>query len=367
MSEETNKAGAMLNRTNRDVLKTVYEGIRGILEKAGLFSEDDSEEKAIKEYGSAFTVTKDVNGEWTWRAVWSNDFKDRDDEILRRSAHDKYVARLDAGLVPMPSLWYWHTKGTQHGTATWVGRVGHMMLAVGTFDDNAMAKAFIEHYQKERNGVSHGFTYPKWAKKDGVYEDYNTFEISPLPLKVAANPYTFQEVIMADVNPEKQAHLELILGKEEANRLLSSADEYGKQLADAGVNFKAFEDFADVEAAKKQAETKGDSAVLGGLLVDLVQAQGALKERQDALELNTSKELEAVKQTNAKLSTENEELRKENNLWREKMKMNPRASISADNIVEDKKAKEDIEEKQSELDPFWKQFGVKVAKENGNG
>jgi len=64
----------------------------------------------------AFTVQKDLNGKWRWVATYTNNFQDRDGEIISEKALDGYLERVSLGLVPMPELWVGHVKGTRHKT-----------------------------------------------------------------------------------------------------------------------------------------------------------------------------------------------------------------------------------------------------------
>jgi hypothetical protein len=49
---------------------------------------------------------------------------------LPTRAHEEYVDRVQKGLVPMPELWTWHTKGTRHGQADVVWKAGGFLLAL---------------------------------------------------------------------------------------------------------------------------------------------------------------------------------------------------------------------------------------------
>lgn len=253
-----------------------------------------------------------------WAAWWSNDFQDRTEEIISRKAHDRYIARVDAGLVPMPELWYWHVKGTRHGQAKWIGRIDHMMLAVGEFDDTPVAQKMLKHYQKADLAVSFGFLYPRWALKENIYQDYNAFEISPLPPDEAANPYTRFEDIEMTLPEKKRKALETILGKPLADQFISSTEQASKELEEMGLTYK---DFADIPAAEAGAGSKeaGDGkTMMGDMFMAMLEAQAELKERQEAVE----QELTAAKERQTALETENKQLRDE-------LRLSPRASQAA--------------------------------------
>jgi hypothetical protein len=201
-----------------------------------------------------------------WIALYTNNAKDRQGEIFAEKAHDEFIGRLDAGAVPMPELWFWHIPG-RIGQAEWVDRVGHVVMAEGTFDNTPVGRKFYEHYRQKEDpdGTSHGYLYfTHMRDADGIYWDYNTFEISPLPPLAAANEYTsFEEVkeMAMPITEQKKAALEVILGKELAAQYLAQAEQKSKELDDLGVKFKegTAPDVTDTsarEAIKQVAEAQ---------------------------------------------------------------------------------------------------------------
>lgn len=366
LKEETpepvqDKAGAVLSRSNYGLIKQALTSIKDVLRKAGFGDDEDDEEKSLTTHGSSFKVFKSGD-KYLWTAVWSNNFKDREGEILSQKAHDRYVARLDAGLVPMPELWFWHTKGTAHGKALWIGRIGHLMRAVGEFDDSPIARKFVEHYRKSkvRYGVSHGFTYPKWAKKDNVYEDYNTFEISPLPYEVAANPITgFEELIEMPMSDAKREHLVKIVGPDLAEKLVAQDEDNSKALEIAGVGFKDFGDIPAAEEAAKDAEQNEVKSTLGQAFLAMIEAQAQTMEDVKALKDESATTIKALTDRLDALAQENKDLR-------EKMAMTPRASQAEKTVTNDTELKDQIEQKASEYDDVWASVGLKVKKDKVN-
>lgn len=360
---EDEKAGRMISAANAGALKTAWESVRNgmsaltdLLTKAGLFTDDD-DEKVIKEQHSTFKVFKAQDGQYYWKATWSNDFKDRDGEIISSKGHARYLARIDAGLVPLPDLHYWHIPALKHGKALYIRRVERMMQAFGVFDDTPLAKVFIEHYRKNRKKVSHGFTYPTWALKDGVYEDYNTFEISPLPPDVAANLYTgFEEITNMGLTDEQKAHVERILGKDLMDKTFADDAKLSKALEAAGV---AFKDFADVPGATELA-SEGGEALLAQMQLALVTAQGALAQQQDA-QAKTFAEKDAAYQTALKA------LEDKLTALEQKLELTPRsASSSAHTVVDDPTLLKQVQDKTAKYDPQWKALGLEVPL-NDNG
>lgn len=234
---------------------------------AELFKRDDDDELTeFKVVGNSFLIT------------WSNNFKDRDDEIFTEKAIDRYVARVDVGIVPSPEVWVWHVgKAVRIGQASIVARHGHFTFAAGEFDSDAKAQRARDYYAKPANAkktsVSHGFTFRK-DKFDGQhYHEFNTFEISLLPRGKEANRFTTLEGVkdMA-VTPEKLKYLEDVFGKETVDGMLADLEERGKALEEIGV---AYKDFVDVDAAPVETEAAKEAVEVANkdfaqLIVDLV-------------------------------------------------------------------------------------------------
>lgn len=202
-----------------------------------------------------------------WFAWWSNNFIDHDGEYFAEKAIDEYVRRVDVGAVPYPELWLWHTPGTRHGQAEWVGRIGHFAVAAGSFDDTPAGRAAQAHYAKAGGdyGMSHGFTYDPGQKSDGVFHQFNTFEISVLPAKAAANPYTqFSEVFEMEMDDEKFAFLARVLGSEEiAQQLVTATEDKSRAMEALDVRYKDFVrmDEPAVKAEDDEEDTPETEAV----------------------------------------------------------------------------------------------------------
>jgi len=236
----------MLNRV-LDAVKGVFEEPPSLIER-GVF-------KAL--------------GDGYWYAAFTNNLQDRDKEILSADAHERYVKRVKAGLTPLPELWVWHVVGSKAGQALAVDRLEHVVYAVGKFDDSEAGRnmeAYVTNAKNSNDGLSHGFTYPAaWAFVDGVYLDYNTFEISVLPRGKAANPYTsFEGVFEMPITEEQRLYLEQVVGKDVADRVAKRAegdDSRAKALADAGVAYKEkFSDYADLTGSSNEAEAATEAA-----------------------------------------------------------------------------------------------------------
>ena len=166
----------------------------------------------------AVTTAKDSKGTWRWLAVVSNQFRDRDGEIITEKAHQDFVRAVAEEEIPHPELWLWHTPGTKVGQSDLVAYSDGFLLASGTFDDAATAERLST--MEAELGVSHGF------RKQQTGSDitaYRTFEVSLLPHEWAANPWTAvdfsnKEKDMA-LTDEQRAFLAQALGEEKAKEI----------------------------------------------------------------------------------------------------------------------------------------------------
>lgn len=317
-------------------------------------------------YTTSFSVFKGVDGQYHWVARHSNNFEDRDKEILADKAHGGYIRRLDMGLVPMPELWSYHTEGTRHGQADKIFLDNHFVVAVGHFDDTPEGETARKYYERNPGKVelSHGFTFPKWALKDGIYEVYNTFEISTLPIGAAANPYTtFEEINAMALSDEKRQWLEATIGKDRTDKLLAENEKMGKAVEELGAKYK---DFADVPATAEtetpvEVETPATdekptpATMFAQLLADILEGQAHIVEVVEG----QGKAIKAISESRvtekAASATEVTALKTEIGKLRTEMALTPRrASEAAETKVTEEKAAEILGQPTQESDPFWK-------------
>lgn len=309
---------------------------------------------------SAFTVQKDLNGVYRWIATFSNNFKDRDGEIISEKAWDGYIDRVNSGLVPMPELWMGHIEGTKHGQADMIFGVGNFVNAVGHFDTPEIGKQSADYARKHGNktALSHGFTFPTWALKAGIYDVVNVFEISILPPPlVASNPFTeFEVTDMKEITPDQQAAMALYFGKDKADDFIEKRRAMSEDIKAASV---AFKDFADVPTEETPSESpapevdakKPIADLLEALLSDmgeLVAAQSAQGKAFKAYQESNATALKSVKDENVALKSELDKLRAE-------MALTPRrASEAKETQVDADKAAEILGRPAQETDSFWK-------------
>lgn len=177
-------------------------------------------------------------------AWWTNNFTDKQEEIISEYAIDEFIDKASSGLEPMPELWWMHVRGTKHGQVEKLFRVGHFALAVGHLEDekvNPLVPFFKSWYAKQKNvTMSHGFYYKPSLKQNGVYHHIRSYEISSLIAGREANPYTSFEVNkMSLITDSQRADLEREFGKDFSQRIIQHAELQGKALEAQNIAFKS--------------------------------------------------------------------------------------------------------------------------------
>ncbi len=139
-----------------------------------------------------FNIIKGKDGKYYWISLYSNNALDDDvpQEIISSKSHRNYVKMVDAGEVPFPELWMWHTKEWKIGQATWVGydEGSGVAMAAGYFDD--CATSIAKSLRNAELLVSHGMYGSSIQKEGNTINAHVTYEISPLPPWAAANKFT---------------------------------------------------------------------------------------------------------------------------------------------------------------------------------
>lgn len=221
-----------------------------------------------------------------WRAWWTNNAKDLVHENFSAKAIDAYIARVDSGAVSYPELWYKHLP-IRMGKADSLARIGYLTFATGTFYDTPVGQRGKAYYEAEQAAGrsktnSHGYLYPTNMLKSGVYNAFNTFEITVLDPGEEANPYTTFEVktMFAKVTEDKKKFDELvkIFGEDEVKKLVNFGETKSLELEQAGVDLKSYSSFEGIEVEDKTAQASVKElaeATMAGLKV--------IAERLDAI------------------------------------------------------------------------------------
>lgn len=182
-----------------------------------------------------------VIGENQWIAWYTNAYQDKDYEFFPEKAIQQDIEFMNA-TADYPELWFYHIPGTGHGKATWAGKVGRLAVAVGDFYPDVRSQAFKAYYRTHKMELSHGFIYDAAEKRDGVFWNYHTYEISTLPPGKAANPYTafdVKEHSMPQLNADQFKALTEVIGMEAALQVVQDGTAKEKALQAAHIAFKS--------------------------------------------------------------------------------------------------------------------------------
>lgn len=306
------------------------------------------------EPASGFKVYQTEDGA-RWVGWWTNNFVDKEGEVFSLKAIDDYVDRVRAGLTPYPELWAYHVPGSKHGEAQFVGRIGHYAIAAGTFDDDALGQRAADVYTRsgKKYAMSHGFTYPTTELVDGVFHQFNTFEISTLPAKAAANPYTAFEGVTKMLTEEQTKELRALFGDEIATEIIENTEAKSKAIEAAGVAYKQFAVVADVKA-----ETEPEPEAVKSVEVKLATLIRDLSaDSASAAEL-TAEAIKAIAEYKTATDAELVTMRAEVKALREAVDLRPRsATTDAVTSLRNDQLTDAIKKQMTKLDPFW---GIQV-------
>lgn len=204
---------------------------------------------------SGFMLFKDADtGLYRWVSIYSNNFRDNDRpaEIISAESHERFVQMVDKGIVDYPELWLWHVP-VAWGKADWLDYADGFALASGTVYPQFNAVA--ENLSKEKNlATSHGM--PKnlvvYDPNDkSVIRFHITKEISPLPLRRAANKRTGFVILRGDdsmpLDAEKKDWL-LNVAKLKPDYVKSLEEHIDQVAAEAKANGVESKEVADAPA-----------------------------------------------------------------------------------------------------------------------
>jgi len=217
---------------------------------------------------SAVVIEKDAGG--GWRAVmWpSNNFIDWDGDIISEIAHKEYVEWVNKNMDYAPAFMTWHKPGTMRkNRVDFVGYESGFLLMSAPLEEKEAA-ALLKAQTLTDIGMSHGTLALERDPADPrVVTKYRMVEVSDLPLKNAANPFTDFETLLKEADMSKdldtKAYLAAILGSEE---------EADKFIAKAGIKQKALQD-AGVESKEKKEETAPVTDAPAPVNVEAIAAQ----------------------------------------------------------------------------------------------
>jgi len=232
----------------------------------------------------SFSLFKDLAGDWRFLAIVSNKYRDHDNppEIIEDKAHREFIEYLDKS-GDYPEAWLWHTPKTRWGKVDFADYVDGFVIMSGTVDKGSEDVA--ERLSKESNlGVSHGFRNT-YSDKD-IIGWYRSFELSPLPLTAAANPWTGISLLKKEAemgfSDTKKAWLEKILGPEKVSALGNDIKGMADALNAAGVEYKDMPQDDDKDS-DKTAETALTAKDIGDAVTKAIEESQRLKTMDDSI------------------------------------------------------------------------------------
>lgn len=294
--------------------------------------------KAGKESLNGIIVEKDATETYRWIGWVSNNFKDRDGEIIKESAHKEYIAYLDANPGHAPEFWSWHTKGTARESKVdaWLYHKGFLIMSGPLTDTEAYR--LMKAISSDDVGMSHGFFCIKDPSDPSVITKYRTYEVSDLPLKRAANVWTNIETHLKEVTSmsnEQVEYLKTLVGEDYVEALLEKAEENSEILTELGIESKEIDDAPEQEDEKL---TKKQEKVVEEVFE---QEYSEIKQFMDTagkLMPLMAQEIVDLKKQLAKTEEEQEDKLAEmleSSLGKRLKAVEKRASANEDNVTED--------------------------------
>lgn len=219
--------------------------IRAAAKKFGIGVSMDKERSGVM-------IEKDAKGDWRWVGWATNKWIDFDGDIIAEGAHKEYLEWLDKNRDMAPIYLMWHTPGTARENAAdfWMYEDGFVILS-GKLTEKE-AEIALKASTLTDMGMSIGALALERDQKDPrVILKYRMYEVSDLPLENAANPWTDLDTIVKEVDMDKKAYFEELLGKKRA-------EEY---LARTGLKKEALDE-AQIESKEKDPQTEQPAAQL---------------------------------------------------------------------------------------------------------
>lgn len=207
--------------------------------------------------------------------VTSNSYRDREHEYITTDALKNYVERSWIGddLCKTDNvLLFWHDDPEVPlppiGDIVWTDMEGPFLIEVARERQTKWAKRVWDYMEANPDmqwGASHGFRYEeKRLSEDGTatYSHIEKFETSVLPLKFAANPYTFSGVIKMQERDELLKKMNIPI-----EALRKGVAALNKELARQGMEHKGLNGDAIAKGIVETLSTAIDGFV--GKLTDV--------------------------------------------------------------------------------------------------
>lgn len=265
-----------------------YDSEKSFMDKVKEFF--GKKEKSLPDSEIGVIKTKDG---YRWFGHYTNNYKDREGEILSAEAHKEFVAYLKQNPDKMPLFRSWHIPGTdRQKEADFIEYFDGFLVASGPLtakEAEQLEKAIA--YDDGRTGMSHGlYVLQRDPGDPNIITRYRTFEISDLPLANAANGFTginMKEVHMTD---EKLKRLAAVIGEEAAKKVVDQIGDSKEVLEELGVESKEDEnaEAKEEEIAEEVEEEKETSEEIEEVVEEKEEDKSQVKE----LAMSVIKELE---------------------------------------------------------------------------
>lgn len=227
-----------------------------------------SEEAKSLEPGSIL-VQKDIaTGRWKWLGVPTNNFRDREHEILTASAHRRFVNLFESKEYeritgqPAPELWLWHLPVPIGDTSMLAYDERGFLIAggwgyEGEFYDKAFSGLASSPFPI---GMSHGM--PPWLvaydrKDSSLIPEYLSVEFTALPLKWAANlitPWLAWKEKGMKIEPHQEEWFETTFGKEFMTEFSNRLDTAVRVAKSARLDQKGLNSMNDKPDSEQEEE-----------------------------------------------------------------------------------------------------------------
>jgi len=231
--------------------KTALPKIRAAAKTMGIDVSIDKDANAIQ-------IEKDANGDWRMVNLVSNKWLDRDDEIICEDAHKEYAEWVNSSPEFMPASMSWHIPETvRENCVDFVDYIdGFLITSVKLTEKEA--QSLLEVSKNVDLGMSHGsFVLERDPNDSRIITKYRMYEVSDLPLKNAANPFTDLETISKEVGMDKLEYLSKIMGKEKAEAYFEKIGLKKQALEDAQIESKEVtEEVVETEPVAELEEKK---------------------------------------------------------------------------------------------------------------
>lgn len=150
----------------------------------------------------AIFAAKQADGRTRWAMLASTNVRDRDGEILTRAGQIANVAAMKQ-TGAYPEAWIAHVPGTRWGLADYAEYIDDVLVVSGLVDPGMEEVAQRLAAKTADLSVSHGFVKVRRSASDPRdLERWFTFEVSPLPRIMAAQPWL--GLVMEGVMNDKQ-------------------------------------------------------------------------------------------------------------------------------------------------------------------